>query len=623
MLDEDRSTFHPDGEAEQPESATHGEPSSTTSPAMGLALAATAATLASCGGGGGSSASTSSSTSTPTPPPVVTPAWSAPADAAYARFLQQSQFDSSEADIAAVKAKGYATWLDEQMALPSSQSGWDWLNARGYGVIDMRNFAQADFYIVDYMIWNQIIRSPDQVRRRIALAMTEYFVVNVDNMTEPWFKSFHIAKFFEILCDNAFGNFRKLLEEVTLSVAMGAFLNTLRNEKEDPVTGRQPDENYAREVMQLFTLGVSQLNIDGTPKLDASGNPIDTYTQSDVTNLARVFTGYDTDQNAGFTKSPVPPFFFTIPNVGYTRNPMKFYSFRHSLLEKKFLGVTIPANTDGPASLKIALDTLFNHPNVGPFFARQMIQRLVTSNPSPAYVKRIATVFNDNGSGVRGDLKAVFKAILLDDDARSSTNLTSPSHGKLREPMLRFAQWARTFKLNSKRGTWKIKPPDYGATTLAQTPFRASSVFNFFRPGYIPPNTQFAADKATAPEYQIVNESTVSQYVNFMQSVLPNGLYVTAPELIEQPMMSTSTDGFDLVPDYSAELALVTDPTALVRRLSLLLAAGRLSQATETTIVNALKSDNITASSSDTAKLYNVCRGILFVMSATEYLVQK
>ena len=582
---------------------------------------AAAAALEGCGGGGGSS--TTPAATAPAPPPVVTPTWSPPADAPYARFLHQAQFDSSESDIAAVKSKGYSTWLDEQMALPSSQSGWDWLNSRGYGVIDIRNFAQSDFYLVDFMIWNQLIRSPDQVRRRVALALTEFFVVNVDNMTEPWFKSFHIAKYFEILCDNAFGNFRKLLEDVTLSVAMGSFLNTLRNEKEDPATGRQPDENYAREVMQLFTLGVSQLNIDGTPKLDSGGNPLDTYTQSDVTNLARVFTGYDTDQNAGFTKSPVPPFFFTIPNVGYTRNPMKFFSYRHSLLEKKFLGVTIPPNTDGPASMKIALDTLFNHPNVGPFFSRQMIQRLVTGNPSPSYVKRVATIFNDNGSGVRGDLKAVFKAILLDDDARSATSLASPTHGKLREPMVRFTQWARTFKLNSKRGTWKIKPPDYGATTLSQTPFRAPSVFNFFRPGYVPPNTQFANDKATAPEFQIVNESTVSQYINFMQSVLPNGLYVSAPDLIEQPMMSTSTDGFDIVPDYTAELALVTDPTALVRRLSLLLAAGRLSQNTETNIVNALKADNITSSSSDTSKLYNVCRAILFVMSAPEYLVQK
>jgi uncharacterized protein (DUF1800 family) len=583
-------------------------------------LIAAAAFLQACGGGGaGGSTSSATTPATPTtPPPPVTPTWSPPADAPYARFLLQAQFDSSDSDIAAVKAKGYSTWLDEQMAVPSSQGGWDWLNSRGYGVVDKREFYFAEWYLSDYMIWNQIVRSPDQVRRRIALAMTEYFVVGIDGITQPWFKGFQLAHYYDILCNNAFGNFRKLLEEITLCVAMGSFLNTLNNEKEDPVTGRQPDENYAREVMQLFTLGVSQLNLDGTPKTDANGAPLDTYTQSDVTNLARVFTGYVTD-----TKSPVAPMYFNVANVGYTRKPMKLLSFRHSLLEKKFLGTTIPANTDGATSLKIALDTLFNHPNVGPFFSRQMIQRLVTSNPSPAYVKRVATIFNDNGSGIRGDLKAVFKAVLLDDEARSAATLSSTTHGKLREPMLRFAQWARTFKLNSKRGTWKINPPNYGSTTLGQYPLRSPSVFNFFRPGYVPPNTQLADLKATAPEYQIVNESTVSQYINFMQNVLPNGLYVSGPDLLEQPMMSASTDGFDLVPDYASEIALTNDPAALVRRLNLILAAGRLSQSTENLIISAVKSDNINANSSDTAKLYNVCRAILFVMCAPEYLVQK
>ena len=397
-------------------------------------LIAAAAFLQACGGGGaGGSTSSATTPATPTtPPPPVTPTWSPPADAPYARFLLQAQFDSSDSDIAAVKAKGYSTWLDEQMAVPSSQGGWDWLNSRGYGVVDKREFYFAEWYLSDYMIWNQIVRSPDQVRRRIALAMTEYFVVGIDGITQPWFKGFQLAHYYDILCNNAFGNFRKLLEEITLCVAMGSFLNTLNNEKEDPVTGRQPDENYAREVMQLFTLGVSQLNLDGTPKTDANGAPLDTYTQSDVTNLARVFTGYVTDESDGYTKSPVAPMYFNVANVGYTRKPMKLLSFRHSLLEKKFLGTTIPANTDGATSLKIALDTLFNHPNVGPFFSRQMIQRLVTSNPSPAYVKRVATIFNDNGSGIRGDLKAVFKAVLLDDEARSAATLSSTTHGKLR-----------------------------------------------------------------------------------------------------------------------------------------------------------------------------------------------
>jgi uncharacterized protein (DUF1800 family) len=597
------------------------ETTDATTPSAMYGLAASAL-LAGCGGGGGGSSSTPApSSQAPAAPPPV--AWSPPADAPYARFLQQAQFDSSLDDIAAVKAKGYAGWLDEQMARPSSQGGWDWLQSRGYGVIDKREFYFAEWYLPDYMVWYQVLKSPDPVRRRMALALSEFFVVGVDGITQPWFKAFQVAHHFDILCKHAFGSFRQLLEEVTLSVAMGSFLNTLYNEKEDPVTGRLPDENYAREVMQLFTIGVNQLEIDGTPKTGADGRPLDAFTQADVTNLARVFTGWVLDDSAGVTSITVGPFTNHVLNVEYTRKPMVLRPHRHSLLEKRFLGTTIPAGTEGVASLKIALDTLAGHPNVGPFFSRQMIQRLVTSDPTPAYVERVARVFNDDGSGARGNLKAVFRAILLDDEARGAASLASPTHGKLREPMLRFAQWGRAFKLTSKAGTWKVTPPNWNGNSLGQYPLRAPSVFNFFRPGYVPPNTGFAARKATAPEFQLVNETNVSQYINFMQNVLPNGLWVNGPELLEQPMGSTPTDGHDIKPDYSAEMALASDPAALVRHLNLILAAGRLSQATETAIIEAVKSDRITATSSDGAKLGNVCRAILFVMCSAGYLVQK
>jgi uncharacterized protein (DUF1800 family) len=585
------------------------------------AASAVAAALAACGGGSGSPTPPASGTS---PPISATPVWSPPADAEYARFLQQAQFSSPETDIASVKQKGYAAWLDEQLALPSSAGGWDWLIARGYGTVDERNFVQSP-YMMDYMVWNQIIRSPDQVRRRVALALSEYFVVNLDNLTEPWWGAFHIAVYWDILCRNAFGNFRQLLEEVTLSVAMGGFLNTLRNQKEDPVTGRIPDENYAREVMQLFAIGVSELDIDGTPRLDAAGKTIDAFTQSDVSNLARVFTGYDIAHNAGFTRSPVPPFFWTVPNVEYSKNQMKLFPERHSLLQKRFLGTTIPANTDGQTSLRLALDTLFNHPNVGPFFSRQMIQRLVTSNPSAAYVRRVATVFNNNGNGIRGDLKAVFKAILLDEDARRPMASTSAAHGKLREPMVRFAQWARTFNLTSKADTWKIDPPRFNTfSSLGQHPFRAASVFNFFRPGYIPPNTQFAVDKATAPEFQIVNESTVAAYLNFMEETITKGVWVRAAAQIDSPNDSTASDGYDLTGDYSEEMKLVgSNDQELVRRLNLLLAAGRLSESTEKAILSVINPSSRPQILSDTAKLQNIHRAVLMVMSSPEYLVQK
>jgi uncharacterized protein (DUF1800 family) len=197
------------------------------------------------------------------------------------------------------------------------------------------------------------------------------------------------------LCNNAFGNYRQLLEEVTLSIAMGEFLNTLGNQKEDAASGRLPDENYSREVMQLFTIGLQQLNVDGTV-VKVNGAPVETFTQLDVSNLARVFTGYQADESEGFFDSVVAPS-YRVRKVGYTRRRMVLNANRHSMLEARFLGAVVPAGTDGAAALKIALDTLFQHPNVGPFFGRQMIQRLVCSNPSPAYVGRVAAVFNNNG----------------------------------------------------------------------------------------------------------------------------------------------------------------------------------------------------------------------------------
>ena len=192
----------------------------------------------------------------------------------------------------------------------------------------------------------------------------------------------------------------------------------------------------------------------------------------------------------------------------------------HSTLEARFLGAVVPANTPAPEALRIALDTLFNHPNVGPFFARQMIQRLVTSNPSPAYVARVARRFNDNGAGIRGDLQAVWTAILLDDEARGPDSLSAPAAGKLREPMVRFIQWARTFSASSANGRWLL---DDLSGSIGQSPLRSPSVFNFFRPGYVPPSTSLAEAGATAPEFQIVNETTVGAYLNFMQTTIERG----------------------------------------------------------------------------------------------------
>jgi uncharacterized protein (DUF1800 family) len=443
--------------------------------------------------------------------------------------------------------------------------------------------------------------------------------VSLSGLNFSW-RSHALAAWWDMLSSNAFGNFRTLLEDVTLNPAMGYYLNTKGNLKENTATGRQPDENYAREVMQLFTLGLHQLNLDGTEKKDAQGNKLESYTQADVTNLARVFTGYDFDmsQNVNTFDALLNR---NIPNTSAARLPMALTASRHSTLAATFLGATVPANTGAAAALQIGLDTLFNHPNVGPFFGRQMIQRLVTSNPSPAYVGRVAVAFNNNGAGVRGDLQAVWSAILLDEEARSPAGLTQSTFGRLREPMLRLVQWGRTFGIGSALGSWKIGDLSNPATQLGQSPLRSPSVFNFFRPGYVPPSTALVASQSVAPEFQIVNESSVGGYLNYMQGVIRNGIHVNAPD---QPNSgSNASNGYDITAAYTGELALVSDAAALVRRLSLLLCAGQLAASTQALIVDALNATPVTAASTDSIKRNRVAAAVLMVMASAEYLVQK
>ncbi|WP_252374195.1 DUF1800 domain-containing protein [Hydrogenophaga sp. 2FB] len=593
--------------------------------AHALSVVAAAALLAACGGGGGGGSSGSSgsggSGSAAAPTGVVDFPISgyaylnAPTAEDAARFLQQAQFSSTTAEIAELRSTGYAQWLANQFVRYQGITGWNWLEARGYGAVDSYgHFFNA--YQADFMLWSQLLSGPDMMRKRIALALSEFFVASLASSDFTWF-SHAYASWWDMLMRHAFGNYRQLLEDVTLHPAMGAFLNTKGNQKEN-ANGRVPDENYAREVMQLFTVGVVELNLDGTPKL-SGGVPVETYGQADVTGLARVFTGYDFDTSDG-VRHAVPGQSYTIESRAFAGKRMAFNANRHSLLEARFLGTTVPASTSGPAALKTALDTLFNHPNVGPFFARQMIQRLVTSNPSPAYVERVATRFNDNGAGERGDLKAVWAAILLDDEARGPHTLQSTTFGKLREPMLRFIQWARTFGVTSAAGSWKIFELNNVATQLGQSPLRSPSVFGFFRPGYVPPGTALSASGATAPEFQLVNESTVGGYLNFMQGAIQNGIHCPEPGV---PQAAWTNYAYDVQANYTRELSLVADATALVNHVCLVLAAGNMSNATRAIMVAALEATPVTTASTDTAKRRRVWAAILMVMACPEYLIQK
>ncbi|WP_431274848.1 DUF1800 domain-containing protein [Variovorax ureilyticus] len=605
------------GRAEATQASVRVDEASAASPTplqynplpVATALAAAAA-LAACGGGGGGggsgfalptasgsgtqAGSLSSLASTPTGQTYVYT--EAKSDDEAARFLLQAQFSASDAEIAAVRSKGYLPWLGEQVDRAATQTGWDWIASKPYNTVN-----------VDDMVWNQLMTAPDGFRKRAALALSEIFVVSATDIGSNW-PDHMMAQYWDTLVRGVTGNFRQLLEDVTLNPAMGHYLNTKGNQKEN-AQGRQPDENYAREVMQLMSIGLYQLNADGTLRTGADGAALDTYTLDDVTNLARVFTGYDldirTDEKSGTAGAFTPPgATYTIEGNGWTTRPMALTASRHSTLEAKFLGTTVPAGTDGKTALKIALDTLFNHPNVGPFICKQLIQRLVTSNPSPDYVKRVSDVFANNGAGVRGDMKSVFAAVVLDNEARSPAGLGDANFGRLREPMLRFVQWGRTFGATSTTGNWKIGNLSRPNDQLGQSPLRSPSVFNFFRPGYVPPSTAVASAKMVAPEFQLVNETSVGGYVNYMQGALQK----TAK---------------DVNGTYASEFALVLDPVALVRRLNLLLAANQLPASTVALIASALNTPVVSAASTDAVKLNRVYAAVLMVMASPSYLIQK
>ncbi|MBO9715091.1 DUF1800 family protein [Sphingomonas sp.] len=524
-----------------------------------------------------------------------------PSEAEAARFLLRAQFSAPDADIAAVRALGPAAWLDKAFQAPRGQRGYDWLSAAGYNEVTK----EARYFwpmAGDHMIWNQLIAQPDQMRQRAAFALSQYFVISLNPIDGFW-PPYIMAGWWDVLCDEAFGNFRTLLERVSLNAGMGMYLNTKGNLKEDAATGRQPDENYAREVMQLFTIGLYELNPDGTPKMGPGGKPIETYVQSDVTNLARVFTGYNHDMrrvkytNVKWQNYPVVSQEFTV-------DPMVCNPAEHSAQQVDFLGLTIPAGTPPADALKAALDHLFAHPNVGPFFGHQMIQRLVTSNPSPAYVGRVAAAFADNGQGVRGDLKAVWRAVLADPEALAPGDPRDPTSGKLREPVLRWVSWARTMGMASKSGKFEMFDTARADEGLGQSPLRSPSVFNFFRPGYVPPHTAIAKARKCAPEFQIANETSLAGYINFLQWTLRWGYK-------------------DIKPDYAAVKPIAHDPPALVAWLNLHLAANQLSAESCALIAGALATKGVTPESPDEAKLDLLAAACLLVLSTPEYLVQK
>ena len=518
-------------------------------------------------------------------PPAAPPAapTTAATDAEAARFLIQSTFGPTNADIAAVRRDGYAAWLDNQIA-----------TAPTYHTPYLDNLALSgqptSFNSYQESWWKQAVLAPDQVRQRVAFALSELMVISSrdgDLSNEPW----AIAGFYDVLLKHGLGNYRNLLEEVTLHPAMGVYLDMLQNDKADPTTGQHPDENYAREVMQLFSLGLTRLQPDGSLVLDSSNNPVPTYGQNEVQGYASVFTGWT------YAQVGTPQWLYVASNWRQLMQPVPSH---HDTTEKLLLdGVTLPANRTAQQDLKDALDVIFNHPTCGVFVSRHLIQRLVTSNPSPGYIYRVAQKFADNGQGVRGDLAAVVRQIFLDYEARTPNNLTNNNFGKQREPLIRLANLYRAFNARAYNNRWQLYDYDLGPS-YGQTPMQANSVFNFFSPFYSLPG-EIAAAGLLSPEFQISPETQVVSSSNNLRAKVALVASTSSP----------ATIGFDL----SAQVAIAADAPTLVDSLNTVLLAGRMSSGLRTQVINAVSG---TAVPLDRAQ-----RAVGIIATSPEFCVQK
>ena len=484
------------------------------------------------------------------------------------QFLTWSTFGGSKSEIAAITGQDAADWLASEFAKPAT------LTLPTLAAQPRDSNANIESNRVDELYWDHIITADDQVRQRMAFALSQIVVYSDAADNDQLMRGYYQ----DILIRNALGNYRELLDEVTYSPAMAEWLTYMRNRKGDPNTGRMPDENYAREILQLFSIGLVDLNLDGTPRLDAQGQQIETYSNDDIIGLARVFTGL---AHAGGN-------FNRRPDDGDIQQ-LEMYPEQHSELEKVFLGTTIPAGTGGEESIRIALDTIFEHPNVAPFVSRQLIQRFTQSNPTPAYIENVATAFESGrftaqngrvfGEGTRGDLQATLAAVLLEptlfDDPAANGTITT---GKVREPVLRFTHWARAFGVSNVNAGNERDLDDTRSSEsgLGQQPFSSPSVFNFYRPGFIAPGTNSGNASLTVPEFQISNEGSAVGYLNFMT------------DFAFDRTSKRDRDDRTYQPNYTDELSLVDDPQALVDHLDTLLTAGRMSAEEKTDIVDIL-----------------------------------
>ncbi len=589
--------------------------------------------LSSCGGGGGSEPVVSQSSQVVSGGVVTPPPASEPLEirdmrrSAVAvdvtRFLAQASFGPTEDEIKSLyESDGdFATWIDEQITAPNTSileafddhmrdAGLDPLNKRDLELDWQKRMLLSD------ILWERFVHGEDQLRQRVAFALSQIFVIS--DLSDALFNDARgVANYHDVMTQHAFGNYRDLLEAVTLNPTMGEYLSMVRNEKADLVRNIRPDENFAREMMQLFTIGLVELNDDGTQRSDEGGNVIPTYDQNITKAFASVFTGW--------IYGNAPYWYWTDWFNESTVLPMKPFEAYHDTQSKTLLnGEILPAGQTAQQDLTAALDNVFSHPNVAPFISKQLIQRLVTSNPSPDYVQRVSGVFNNNGRGEKGDLEAVVRAILLDSEARTRSPETIATFGKVKEPILKFTSLMRAFDVEAsqpltddtmvERETIRFFWPGYD---YGQRPYGAPSVFNFYRPDYKPTAISATYD-VVSPELQILNEKNITAMSNWAGSIIFNAYDFLRADC-EESLNYESGVGC-LYAKFDSEVELARDIDDLLDHLDVLMLSGQMSDDMRTVVVNHIASFD---EADEQQRLYRVAEAVYLIWMSPEFAIQR
>jgi uncharacterized protein (DUF1800 family) len=509
---------------------------------------------------------------------------------------------------------GKEDWIEEQLAKPMPFTLLQ--QVRDYYEFVFNETGTYDgsssWLFWEYAWWQYHMTSDDLLRQRIALALSEILVVSENSQFGG--NPHALSDYYDILLTHAFGNYRDLLQAVTYSATMGVYLTFVNNPKTDLSENQFPDENYAREVMQLFTIGLYELNNDGTYKLDPQGERIPTYDNVDIAEFSKVFTGLTYGDASMFPM-------YRQSDTSYVPDMIMFDSDHEPGIKNLLNNVQIPNRqpVDGDADISDALDNLFNHPNVGPFIGKLLIQRLVTSNPPPEYIDRVAQAFNDNGSGVRGDMKAVIRAILLDPIANSCDSGNEITFGMLREPFVRYFQINKAFNASTLSGNYRNVMYSV-EENVGQKPLSSPSVFNFFQPDYQPLGPVEEAD-LVAPEFQITDSQTISGWLNGVYLWVIRGYPVEAWDIYSGEPDSTYQDEIAML-DFSTEVMLTDDDKLhiLLDRINLVLAQGRLTEPTLAIIKETVSQfDN----ESDDDKERRARLAVYLIMSSPEYLINR